>query len=696
MSSQHVNWVIRAVLGLPALGMLSGVHAQEAPAQQQLQTVVISATALNEDPDHIAAPFSQLSADELLQSSRATLGDTLNGIPGVHSDTFGGGSSRPVIRGQGAPRVKVLSDSASLLDASDISPDHAVTVEPMLIDRIEVLRGPATLLYGSGAIGGVVNVLDRKIPESLPEKSLSGTLAARAATVSDERAVALELTGRAGERLALHLEGAYRDADDYRVPDWHEPRVDGSRARSANLGAGLSWVSDNGFLGLAYSYRNDDYGLPGHSHEYEGCHPHGSAIHCGEHEAEEEHDHDHEHAHEEFPVVDLVSKRVDLRGELRNPLAGIEKIRLRASHTDYRHDELEEDEISTTFLNKGVEGRIEVQHTPLGGWRGVAGLQYSDTKFSALGEEAFIPVTRSRGVGLFVVEHFQLDDAWHFEVGARQDWQKHRPQNDSRNRPAYSGSATSFSGAAIWEFAPDYHLTLSMTRSQRLPHAEELYARGVHLASNTYECGLVPHPLTCGGAQNNAPLRKESSNNIGISLRRSAGSVTFDVGGYYNKSDNYIYAHTLDQYEDFRLIKYTQHDASFRGLEGEITWQVTDRVAATVFGDTVRASLDGGGNLPRIPAARYGTRLQTSLGNAGAQLEYFHVNTQSDIADHELRTPGYDMLNLTVSYSAGERYTLYVRGSNLLDEQVWNHASFLANVVPLPGRSLDLGVRLSF
>jgi len=688
------------ILGLPVAGMAFVADAAEAePAGQEVPTVRISAAAVDEDPENIASPFSVLRGERLFERTQGTLGDTLDGLPGVRADTFGGGATRPVIRGQTAPRVKVLSDSATLLDASDISPDHAVTSEPFLIERVEVLRGPATLLYGSGAIGGVVNVLDRKIASTLPERALSGAVALRGATVSREKAAMAALTARAGEHLVLHLEGTTRDADDYRVPDFDERRADGTRAKSSSGSAGLSWVGEDGYLGLAYSYRDDDYGLPGHNHEYEGCHPHGSALHCGEHEEEEgEHDHDHEHEHEAIPMIALLSRRVDLRGEIRAPLAGVERIRVRASHTDYQHDELEEEEVATSFLNDGYEARVEVQHVPLMGWRGVVGAQYSDTKFSALGEEAFLPVTKSDNLGLFVVEHYELNEAWHLEAGVRQEWQKHRPVNDERDRPKFSDSATSLSAAAIWEVAPEYFLTLSAARSERLPHAQELYARGVHLATNTYECGLIPHPLTCGGAENNAGLGTETSRNVGLSLRKAAGNVTFDVGGFHNSVDDYIYARTLDQFEDFRLIKYTQGDARFSGLEAEATYRITPNFAATVFGDYVRAKLTHGENLPRIPAARLGTRLNASMGNYRGELEYYHVNEQDDIADYEVTTPGYDMLNLTVSYGAidGQGLSVYLRGTNLLDEQIWNHSSFLANVVPLPGRSLNAGMRFAF
>ena len=691
-----IRWVLAGSLATTVLG----AHAQDARTERVLETVRVSASALDEDAQNLAAPFSILDGKALFERSQPTLGDTLNTLPGVNSDTFGGGASRPVIRGQTAPRVAVLSDSAVLLDASDISPDHAVTAEPLLIQRIEVLRGPATLLYGSGAIGGVVNVLDKKIPTALPKDGVEGSFGARGSSVAKEKAGAFEITAQATEHLVLHAEAMMRDADDYRARGWDESRVDGTFAESENASVGVSWVGDRGYLGLAYSYRDDRYGVPGHSHEYESCHPHGSALHCGAHGGEEdgEHDHDHEHEHAALPEISLLSKRLDLRGEIADPVAGIERIRLRASHTDYRHHEMEEDEIATTFLNDGYEGRIEIQHAPLGALRGVVGLQYTDTQFAAIGEEAFMPEVQSRSIGVFAVEHLELTEAWHFEMGARQEWQKHEPINDARGRPEFDDSATSVSAAAIWKFVPDYSLTLSIARSERLPHAQELYARGIHLATNTYECGLVPHPLTCGGVENNASLQTETSKNVEVTLRKLVGDLTFSVGAFRNEIDDYIYARTLDQFEDFRLIKYTQADAKFTGVEAEATYRVNDGFSATVFGDYVRAELaDGGGNLPRIPAARYGTRLNAQAGALAGELELYRVQEQDDIADFEAPTPGYDMLNLTLSFSPAESgYTVFLRGTNLLDEVVWNHASYLAGVVPLPGRGVTAGVRLSF
>jgi len=659
----------------------------------------IHVLGVDEAADRIASPYGVISAERALERGAGTLGEALDGLTGVRADTFGAGASRPVIRGQTAPRVKVLSDSASVLDASDISPDHAVTVDPLLGARIEVLRGPATLLYGGGAIGGVVNVLDNKIPSALPEGGIDGRLIVRGNSVAEERAFGGEASAALGGGWVLHAEGSSIDRDDYRAPGQAHDRVEGSYAESRNASAGLSWVGERGHVGLAYSYREDDYGLPGHSHEYEGCHPHGSALHCGSHDAGEGHDHDHDHGHEHAHLasVDLESKRVDLRGEFTDPLPGISRIRFRASHTDYRHDEIEDGEVGSTFTHKGYDSRVELQHRPLAGWSGVFGVQHSDTRFGAEGTEAFLPTVDSVATGLFLVEHYELNDRWHFEIGGRHEWLKHTPRDDARRRPAFDDTASSFSGAAIWEFRPDVSLTLSASRSQRLPHAQELYARGIHLATNTYECGLIPHPLTCGGLENNAPYGKETARNVELILRKTAGDLSFSLGAYRNEVDHYIYARTLDQYEDFRLIKYSQADVRFQGVEAEIDYRLTDALTVGAFADGVRARFKDGGDLPRIPASRLGARAQWDRGALAGEIEFYRVNRQRDIAAFETQTPGYDMLDLSVSYTLGDgRTRLFARASNLLDEQVWNHASFLADSVPLPGRNLSAGLSYTF
>jgi iron complex outermembrane receptor protein len=657
----------------------------ESASARTLAPITVSANPLGLDLNSTTLPASVLEGDALIEQRTGTLGETLKNLPGVNSDTFGAGASRPVIRGQTAPRVKVLSDGSEVMDASGISPDHAVTVEPLLAERIEVLRGPATLLYGGGAIGGVVNVVDKKVPTAVPEKGIEAEAELRGATGTKERSGAVGITAGQGQ-FAVRVEGMKRRTSDYDVPDWPGGKLEGSYSESSQGSVGMSWITPRGYVGLAFTHLESEYGLPGHNHEYEGCHPHGTHLHCGGHDhddGDEEEGHDHDHEHGGVPYVKLRSNRLDLRAEYQDPFAGFEKIRLRGGLTDYQHDEIEGGEVGTRFKNKGYDLRLELQHKPIAGWRGVIGLQNAYSDFSADGEEAFLPRSKTRSNGLFVLEEYQLND-WRFELGARQDWQRISP---SGGAPRSSLSGTSFSAAAIWDFAPQYSVALSLSRSQRLPTAQELYADGVHIATNTYELG-------------NPDLGRETSHNIDLTLRKHSGDTTFSASVFHNRVKNYIYANTLDRYEDFRLIEYAQRDAEFTGVEGELRHQFTPVFSAAVFGDYVRGKLTGGdGNLPRIPAARAGLRGNVKWGQWSGGVEYARVFSQKDIAAYEDSTPGYNMVNAVVAYRGqygATGYEVYLRGTNLLNKLAYNHASFISSVAPLPGRSVLLGVRMTY
>lgn len=679
---------------LVALAAVSTPVLAQTPAADAVQLEEVSVVAVKDSADKLATPVSVMSRKQLVEEGAGTLGEALNGLPGVHMDSFGGGVSRPVVRGQSQPRVTVLSSGSALLDASDVSPDHAITADPLLAERIEVIRGPATLLYGGGAIGGVVNVVDNKVPSQLPEGGSDGQLVLRGDTVADARSTAGEISTRLGELpLVLHAQGSFRHAGDYRVPDLKEMRVDGSHARSNNTSFGLSWVKDWGYLGLAYSQRSDNYGLPGHSHEFEGCHPVAGQLDaaCG---AGGHHHHGHHHP---APEIDLDSSRYDLRAAVEQPFAGFSELRFRASYTDYQHDEVEIGEgVTTTFSDSGYQARVELEHQPVAGFTGTIGMAYADTQAAALGVEGLYPEVDSTKAALFVVEHYQLNDQWLLQAGARQAWQEHSPSNDM---PSYSDSSTALSAAAIWSFRPDWALTLSVAHSERLPTPQELYADGAHIATNTYECGLLPSLYTCGGGANDREsIARESSLNYELGLRKTKGRITFGLSAYVNQVDDYIYARTLDSVETFRLIKYSQADVTFQGLEGEVSYRLNKALKVTAFGDVVLGELrDGGNELPRIPAARVGGRLNYVDGRLDGELELYRVAEQEHIAGFESVTPGHTMANLTLNYYLGNGQTrVFARASNLLDEQVWNHASFLASSVPQPGRNLTLGMSYSF
>ncbi|MDG2527818.1 TonB-dependent receptor domain-containing protein [Caulobacter endophyticus] len=658
--------------------------AQSGPGGTDIEGVVVTADPLGRSGKDVISSVAVLTGEEFVQRRQATLGETLNGLPGVNSDTFGGGASRPVIRGQTAPRVKVLSEGAALMDASEVSPDHAVSGEPLLLEGVEILRGPSALLYGGGAIGGAVNLIDRKIPTQVPPLGGDGVAEVRFGSGDNERAGVVGLTAGVGQ-FAVRIEAAERKTDDYEVPDFESSTVPGSFNRTSTATLGLSWIGSRGYLGAAYTQQNSKYGLPGHTHEYESCHPHGTSLHCGghdDHDHGDEEDHDHEHEDHGVPIVDLLSKRLDVRGEINDPFAGVERIRLRAGYTDYRHHEKEEGVIATTFGNEGYDARVEVQHAPIGGVRGVVGMQVGKSDFSAIGEEAFIPQSRTKTTALFVVEEYVAGD-WRFEGALRQEWQEASAEGrvDTDHKP-FSASA-----AASWTFTPGYVASLSVARSQRAPSAQELYARGVHLATNTYEIG-------------SAGLDVETAASVELGLRKTQGATTFSASAYRYAYDGYIYADTLDRYEDFRLVRYSQDDATFTGLEGQVTQKLKPWLSVTAFGDYVRAKLkDGGGNLPRVPAGRLGARSDLKSGAWSGNVEYVRVFDQDRIATFENETPGYNMVNATVAYDLPMGPVIgqvFLRGANLLDERALNHASFVSTSAPLRGRNVVLGLRALF
>ncbi|WP_288379145.1 TonB-dependent receptor domain-containing protein [uncultured Massilia sp.] len=673
------------------------VHAQTDSSRlstdpDSVPTVVVSASTLGVLEDDMITPVTSLSGGALVRARESTIGETLANQPGITSSHFGAGASRPVIRGMDGPRVKILSDGAEVQDASTISPDHAVGFEPILAERIEVLRGPSALAYGGGAVGGVVNILDRKIPTQMPAKPVEGSMELRANSVAREKTGAFEITGGAGN-IAVHAEGVKRDAGDYRVgKDWDEGRrVNGSYKETESGTVGLSWVGERGYIGAAYTKERTEYGIPGHNHEFESCHPHGDHLHCGGHgheEEEEGHDHEHEHEHgEEVPVVKLDSDRWDVRGEYRNPMAGITKARLRASFTDYRHDELEEGVVATSFLNKGHDVRVEMEHAPVGGVRGVFGLQTTRRDFNTVGEEAYVPPTVTRKHAAFITEEYKLDN-WRFEAGARHEWQDIKV--DSASARDTDARGTSVALGAVWKFQPQYSLRAGVARSHRLPTSEELYADGVHLATATYEVG-------------NQDLGKETSNNIDVTLRKFEGDTTFSLSAFHNKVDNYIYARTLDNHEGFQLVEYAQRDAVFTGLEAEVRHKFSNVVEGTLFGDMVRARFDkgeeGSRNIPRIPAHRIGARVNADWQAWHGMVEVVRVGKQDRVAEFEGTTGGYNMVNLGGHYTTrigGVPAQLYARINNLTDELAFSHTSFIKEAAPLPGRNITAGLRFVF
>ncbi|WP_336930156.1 zinc piracy TonB-dependent receptor ZnuD [Acinetobacter tandoii] len=684
----HKNLLSVAILAVIA----PSVYAQDDESTQKLDTIQVTAHPLVQTAVDYSAADNVIKSDQLVQGG-TTIGEALSDQVGVYSNQFGPGASRPVIRGQDAARVKVLANASETMDVSTLSPDHAVTVDPTLAKQIEIVRGPSTLLYGAGNVGGLVNVTDNKIPTQMPENGYEGKLGVRYNTGNDEKLATAGVTVGLGDQVALRVEGLKRDANNYIAPDYvhegeKERRVDNTFAESQNVTLGLSWIYDRGFTGVSYTDRQDQYGLPGHNHEYESCEAHLAGqphLHCGEHDHDHEADtheaHDHSHA---GPWVDLKSERYDFRSELADPFAGFQKLRVQASYTDYQHDEIEEGQAATTFKSEGYDTRLELLHNPIGAWEGVIGTQFGRQKLDITGEEALFagPSTTDKW-SLFALEHRQWNDV-HFELAARLDQQSidiDSPQKD------YDDHAFSYSGVANWAFAPNYKLSLVASHQERLPMAQELYSQGKHLATNTYELG-------------NENLAVEKSNNLELGFHYDTDRLNYHVHVFHNWFDDYIYAQTLDRYKDFRLIQYAQDKARFYGAEGEISYQLSPIYTATLFGDYVRGKIDAEGDAPRVPGGRVGTRFDADFGDGfSGTAEYYRAFKQDKIAVYETETDGYNMVNLGLAYAARlsdkTDYRVYAKANNLLDETVYNHASFLSTL-PQMGRNFTVGLEFGF
>ncbi len=710
--SFHKNLITLSIFAVVTPAALAQQEQSSVPVHS-LETIQIQAHPLAQSAADFAVA-DQVVDQKALAAGATTIGDALAGELGIYSNQYGTGASRPVIRGQDGPRVKVLQHASETADVSTLSPDHAVTVDPILAKQVEVIRGPSTLLYGAGTVGGLINVTDQKIPTQMPDDGLEGTVGLRYNSGSDERLASAGVTAGVGENFAVRVEGTKRKANDYIAPDYvveephgdhshfhKERRVDNTFSEGESINIGGSWIYDRGFVGLSYSNRQDQYGLPGHSHEYHDCHPHENSIHCGGHGAPASEFPEEEHAHG-GPWVDLKSERYEVRTELEQPFAGFEKLRAHASFTDYEHDELEENEVISNFKSKGYDGRLELVHVPVAGWEGVIGTQYSQQQIDLAGgveehedhshSSVLMADTKTQKISLFGLEHKQFGDV-HVELGARVEHQKIDVDSAQKD---YSDTGVSASAAANWEFAPNYKLSLVGSHQQRLPLAQELYADGIHFATNTYERG-------------NQDLDVEKSNNLELGLHYEGEQLDYHAHVYHNWFDNYIYGRTTDREGDFRLIDYTQDQAKFYGIEAQAGYQVNEMYKLSVFGDYVRGKIDGE-NAPRVPAGRLGTKVEADFADGWSGLaEYYHVFKQDKTASYrtaagervsyEDATQGYNMVNLGLSYSNtladNNAYRVYVKANNLLDDQVYSHTSFLSNI-PQIGRNFSIGVEYDF
>lgn len=650
-----------------------------------LDNMVVTASPLARAADEISAPTSVLAGDALVRRQQNTLGETLAGLPGVDATYFGPGASRPIIRGLGGDRIRVLTGGVGTLDASVVSPDHAVSLDPLLIERVEVVRGPAALLYGGGAIGGVVNVIDGRIPETLPAGPVTGRFEMRGDTAADERTGAAVLTGAAG-KFAWRLDGFRRETKDLEIPGYaetdelladHDEAEEGpaafgtlpNTATETSGGAfGLSYINGKGHLGFSHSGFDSLYGVPGHEH-----HP--------EEGGEEEHG---------DVRIDLRQRRWDVHGEWLAPVGLLRAAKFQLGVADYQHTELEGDEIGTRFTNDAHEGRLELLHEKIGDVEGALGWQFARSDFAAAGDEAFMPPSVTRNQAVFVYEELVRGD-WTAQFGARVERQKITPATAS-GLAARSHTGETFTAGLIWRVGEGGNFAFSASANERAPNAQELYADGPHAGTGAYELG-------------DPTLGTEKSRGLDFSYRHRRGAVTGEVSVFLNRFDGYIYEAATGAEEDgLPVFAFVQRDATLHGAEAEVIFhlhEAKETVAdVRVFADSVRATNTTDDTpLPRTTPVRVGLGFDWQHGPWSASAEWRHVMKQDRLAPNETVSPAYDLVSVGAvwRFDAGRTHAeLFVRGNNLLDETARVHASFLKDLAPLPGRNFTAGVRLSF
>jgi iron complex outermembrane receptor protein len=647
--------------------------------------ITVTATGVARGLGEVVTPVDVLSGTELNLRRGATLGDTLDKQPGVASTGYGQGSSRPVIRGLGSDRVRILENSLDTGDVSSIGPDHAVSSDPLAAERIEVVRGPGTLLYGANALGGVVNIQDGRIPDRRATEPLTGTVELELASNADAGVGAAALDGGTGS-LAWHLNLYGRNQDDYSSPA-PRPVEDGSGGNATATGTvdnsfvdsrgatvGTSFVADRGFLGVALGGLDSEYGIPGHGHHHDDGKP--PALGFQQDEAAE-------------VRTELEQRRVDVHGQLDAPFAGFEAVRLAAGWRDYDHEEIEGETVGTRFDNRWSELRIDGVHDPVRGLSGSVGLHWIDREFAAVGEESFVEPTDTTRIAAYLFEQ-SVPDPLGVELGVRvesQDTRSSDPALPDRDFDTLSAAA-----GLVLRLADAWSASANLTRSERAPTAEELYSDGPHAATFAYEVG-------------DPALAPEVGSGVDLTLRADSERFEGSLSAFASRYSDFIYLRdTGIVQDDLTVMQYTQDDAELYGFElhghVEILHGADSHLHVGLTYDQVRASLRATGEpLPRIPPRSALIALVYLAQRWDARLEGRWVDEQARVADNEEPTPSYAMLDASLGYKifAGTvLHELLLRGTNLNDEAAYNHVSFLKLQAPLPGRSVALTYRVLF
>lgn len=670
-----------------------------------------------------ALPVTIISGAELRRLAASTLGETLGGTPGISNSSFGPGVGRPVIRGQAGPRTVNLTNGIAAADVSSLSPDHAVGIEPMLAETVEVLRGPSTLLYGGGAIGGVINTLDNRIPSDRIE-GIRGAVEYRYDDAPEMNTGVLKLEGGSGD-FAFHLSGTFRDFENTSIPglaideeavemqeellgghdedhdeehegeehDHEDEEFENSDGFIANTDGdsdvfnigGSYHFGERDFIGFAYNSFETNYGIP------PGAHEHG---HEEEHEGEEHEGEEHGEEEEELIRIDLKQERYDTQLHMHDLAPGlIDVARAFLTYTDYEHVELEGVEIGTQFNRETYEGRLELVRE--GNSHSVFGLQFRGDEFSAVGEEAYVPPTDSIEWGGFYVQDFHAGD-WQLEAGGRLDYVERDPAT------GFEEDFTSFSlsGSALYPINDKLNLGISVSRSERAPSTEELFSN-----LNNSEEQLVTHAATGIVEIGDPDLDTEVSLNSDLSLTWQGMGSFAELTLFYNTFNDYIFLlNTGDEADETPVYVYEQDDAKFYGVELESSFNLGAMAGGSVelgfFGDLTVGEFDSAGDVPRLPPMRIGSELSWRSDTLGAYVRVLNASDQDDPGAFETETDGYTRWDAGVDYnlrfSGGTELLAFLKLKNLTDEEIRLSTSFLRNFAPQAGESVEAGVRFTF
>jgi iron complex outermembrane receptor protein len=664
--------------------------------------IVVSAP-IQRDRRDVLSGVSVLQGADLTQSLRPTIGETLAQTPGVSSTSFGPNASRPVLRGLQGDRVRVLSDGIGAIDVSNTSVDHAVVIDPLLAERVEVLRGPAALLYGSSAIGGVVNVIDKRIPRRIPDEPIHVDAIATYGSAADERSIGGAVDVPVAGKIVLHADGSYLKSDDLRIGGSvlsrraraqalesaalpvdaaaEEPtdfagnaalrgRLPNSASETWTAGAGAAIITETGNLGFAYSHYDSLYGVPVRF-----------AIRPGQ--------------EQEAPRLDLKQDRLDFRSEVQTGGGFLQAIRARAAYATYRHFELEESgEVGTAFYNKGMEGRLELVQAKRGAWSGASGVQYFSRDFDVVGEEAFLPKNESTQFGVFTLQ--QLDfGALKVEGGARYERSQLVARPGAEQAQFFSGrrsfDAVSGSVGASYGLSETWRIGANLSRTVRAPSAEELFSNGPHAGTQAFEVG-------------NPDFAKERSLGVEAVLRGRGEGYTFEASAYHNWFDNFIYEDRTSEVEDgLPVYQFSQAKARYYGFEvqGSATLAKVGAVSlvADALADYVHARIVDFGPAPRIPPLRVLAGIGATSPRIDGRIEVEWTNDQRRITAFETPTDDFTLVNAEINIRPWGRdrpLSFALSANNIFDVDARRHASVLKDFAPLAGRDFRVTARASF